>query len=364
MSKYSESNIGNTDYTKDKRPLGFLGDVFAGVFNGIGSFWKKLTGLGTTNSERAAMDYNAQQAQINRDFQSAEAQKARQWQEDFYTQYQSPQAQVRQYQDAGLNPALMYGRGATPAASASTASNGPAGDTASIGLPSVDSASLLSMMFGLAKLPSEIDLLNSQADDFRASAEGKEIHNTYSQPLLEQELQKGYLTIANSQAALITSQFQWQLMDSQAQLNYVNSQLSSAEIDNVIADTDKKKLEQVTEFLRQQNIISDTELKGETKRLVAAQIVTESMKPAMLAAQTFMYNQQGTSFSLDNFQKSIDNDLSSHTGVTKINSWPQLIYNVAALGQKMYDNFKSRRDSLKAVVGSPKPLKNWPFKGD
>nr|DAL55231.1 MAG TPA_asm: hypothetical protein [Microviridae sp.] len=35
MSKYSEKKIGNTDYTKDKRPLGFLGDVFAGVFNDV-----------------------------------------------------------------------------------------------------------------------------------------------------------------------------------------------------------------------------------------------------------------------------------------------------------------------------------------
>ena len=122
MAKCSEKKIGSTDYTKDNRPLGFLGDVFAGVFNGIGNFWKKITGLGTTGSEREAMEFNADQAHINREFQSAEAQKARQWQEDFFTKYQSPQAQVRQYQDAGLNPALMYARGVTPV-SASSASN-------------------------------------------------------------------------------------------------------------------------------------------------------------------------------------------------------------------------------------------------
>ena len=160
MAKYSEKKMASTDYTKDKRPLGFLGDVFAGVFNGIGSFWKKITGLGTTGSEREAMDFNAEQAQINREFQSAEAQKARQWQQDFFTKYQSPQAQVRQFQEAGLNPALMYGRGVSPV-SASSESNGPSGDSASVQMPAVDSSSLLQMLFGVAKLPSEIDLLNA-----------------------------------------------------------------------------------------------------------------------------------------------------------------------------------------------------------
>ena len=223
MAKYSEKKIGSTDYTKDKRPLGFLGDVFAGVFNGIGNFWKKITGVGTTNSEREAMDFNSEQAQINREFQSAEAQKARQWQQDFFTKYQSPQAQVRQFQEAGLNPALMYGRGVTPV-SASSASNGPSGDSASVQMPAVDSSSLLQMLFGAAKLPSEIDLLNAQAEDFRASATGKNIENAYSPQILEQNLQKGELDILNTQSAIITAQYQWSLMSSQEQLNLVKSQ--------------------------------------------------------------------------------------------------------------------------------------------
>ena len=120
-----------------------------GIWAGVESLWNRVTGRGQTNADRAAQDFSAEQAQINRDFQSAESQKARQWQEDFYTQYQSPQAQVRQYQDAGLNPALMYGRGATPAASASTASNGPLGDTAAGVVTPADPSSLLNMVFGM-----------------------------------------------------------------------------------------------------------------------------------------------------------------------------------------------------------------------
>lgn len=291
-----------------------------------------------TGRDRDMMAYNSSEASINREFQSAEAQTARQFQEDMYTKYQSPQAQVRQYQEAGLNPALMYGRGVTPVA-LSGASGGPSGSSASAtptGVAGIEG--MMSMLSTLAKLPSEVDLMKSQSDDLRASALGKQIQNAYSPQLLEQELQKGHMNVLNSQAALTTAQFQWQLMDSQAKLNYVNSQLSEAQIDSVIANTEKTKLEQVTELLRQQNIIADTEIKGETKRLIAAQIVTESMRPAMLAAQTYMMRQQGDSFSLDNFQKTIQNAISERSGISYGASWPQLLFNVTGEFSRRVDN--------------------------
>lgn len=291
-----------------------------------------------TGRDRDLMDFNASEASINRDFQSAEAQKARQFQEDVYTKYQSPQAQVRQYQDAGLNPALMYGRGVTPV-SLSSASVGPSGSSASaspVGVSGVEG--LMSMLGSFAKLPSEVELMSAQSEDLRASALGKRIHNAYSPQLLEQELQKGEMSVLNSQAALTTAQFQWQLMDSQAKLNYVNSQLSDVQIDNIIAQTDKTKLEQVTEYLRQQNIIADTEIKGETRRLVAAQVVTEEMRPALLAAQIYLANMQGNSFSLDNFQKGVENQLTKITGVVKSTSWPQLLFNVTGEFSRRIDN--------------------------
>lgn len=291
-----------------------------------------------TGRDRDLMEFNASESSINREFQSAEAQKARQFQEDVYTKYQSPQAQVRQFQDAGLNPALMYGRGVTPL-SLSSASAGPSGSSASaspVGVSGVEG--LVSMLSNFAKLPSEVELMSAQSADLRASALGKQIHNAYSPQLLDQELQKGEMSVLNSRAALITAQFQWQLMDSQAQLNYVNSQLSDVQIDSVIAQTDKTKLEQVTELLRQQNIIADTELKGETRRLVAAQVVTEEMRPALLAAQTYLNNMEGDTFSLDNFQKGVENQLTKSTGVAKSTSWPQLLFNVTGEFSRRVDN--------------------------
>lgn len=61
----------------------------------------------------------------NYQYQSAEAEKARQWQETFYKEYQSPSAMVEQYKAAGLNPMSIAGKvgGNTPP-SASAPSGG------------------------------------------------------------------------------------------------------------------------------------------------------------------------------------------------------------------------------------------------
>lgn len=61
-------------------------------------------------------------------YNTLEAQKARDWQEQMYNNYYSPAAQVRQYQEAGLNPMSLAGgqsvTGSTPGASAPTSGQG------------------------------------------------------------------------------------------------------------------------------------------------------------------------------------------------------------------------------------------------
>lgn len=311
-------------------PIAIAG-IISAISSIVGSVVTSISSnRSSKNRQKEAFDFNSEEAQINREFQSAEAQTARQWQEDFYTQYQSPQAQVRQYQEAGLNPALMYGHGVSSVV-ASGASNGPSGSQASgSALNPVGVDSMLSALSTLAKLPSEMELMKAQADDYNASAEGKSIQNAYSEPLLQQELSKGELSIANSQAALVTASAQWQVMDSEAQLNYVRSHLTDAQIKDVLASADLKTKQAATEVVRRSNL-------EVTNELVACQIVSEQMRPALLAAQTFVANQQGNSFSLDNFQKSIQNRLSQLSGISVGKSWPELLFNVTAEASRLID---------------------------
>lgn len=329
----------NSSMENNKGLFRNIGKGLGGLWKGVESLWNRITGRGQTNAELAAQDFSARQAQINRDFQSAEAQKARQWQEDFYTQYQSPQAQVRQYQDAGLNPALMYGRGATPAASASTASNGPSGDTAAGVVTPADPSSLLNLVFGMAKLPSEIDLLNAQADDFRAAATGKNIQNAYSPQIFDQNLRKGEMDILNTSAAITTAQYQWALMSSQEQLNIIKASLTEAEISDVLASASLKEKQAATEVLKQSNL-------EVTNDLIAAQIATEKMRPLMVAAQTVLARNQGTSISLDNFQKELTNEVSRNTGVAAPKNAADLL-------------FKTTGEFARRVDKGVSSAKNW-----
>ena len=63
-------------------------------------------GMGFSYTDYAKMKYDYQMWQMNNEYN-----------EQMYNQYQSPAAMVRQYQDAGLNPALMY-QGASGGSSA------------------------------------------------------------------------------------------------------------------------------------------------------------------------------------------------------------------------------------------------------
>lgn len=79
----------------------------------------------------------------------------RQWQEEMFNQYQSIPAQVRQMQEAGLNPALMYQSGASPGTMSSTgASDGsPVNTSGRTPMRAVDKASsILQMLTGVGSV--------------------------------------------------------------------------------------------------------------------------------------------------------------------------------------------------------------------
>lgn len=121
------------------------------------------SGIGLTGAEREANQFNAQQAQIGRD-----------WQEQMYNQYYSPSAQVRQFKDAGLNPALMYsngiGSGSMPSSSAPQSVSPQRGktDSSSAGL-----GLLLQVIQSIAGIRNSIVQTNSQ----RAVAESEVTRN-------------------------------------------------------------------------------------------------------------------------------------------------------------------------------------------
>lgn len=137
-----------------------------GLFDFAGALFQ---GYANKRSQNRQNEFNARQAELDRQFQSQEAQIARDWQEEQYNLYSSPSAMVSQYQDAGLNPALMYGQnlqsstGSSPTPSGSMASGSPLG----AGMPT---GNVIEAVAGLAKLKSEIDNINADTDAKKADA--------------------------------------------------------------------------------------------------------------------------------------------------------------------------------------------------
>lgn len=223
--------------------------------------------------------------------QVAQNQINKNWQEKMYNQYQSPQAMVRQYKEAGLNPALMYGE------NLQSQFNQPATQN------QLDP-------IGSAYMASQLRNMNAQTENLNADTQSKLIENQFKPDLLYQNLKQGWLNYDNTLAGIHKINAEIAEMDSRTMLNTIQYDLTEKQIDNVLANTDKTRIESANESLRSAGIEANN-------RLIAAQILTEQMKPALQAAEiTLMESQkysydvgamksieETNSISYDNFEK-------------------------------------------------------------
>lgn len=123
---------------------------------------------------------------------------ARKWEEDMYNQYNSPSALVRQYQDAGINPALMFG-GQTPAAPTDTS----AAPVAESNTGTV--TEMLAQLMQLDMLESEKRIKRASANKLEKEVEGQDIENKYRPQILEQTLKKGEIDIEQARYGIAES---------------------------------------------------------------------------------------------------------------------------------------------------------------
>lgn len=117
----------------------------------IDSVKDKYAGTGLTQAEQEANE-----------FSSSEAQKSRDWEE--YMARNKYAMETQSMESAGLNPAMVYGGGSL----VPTATNG-----ASASSVTPQSGELFDVISTIARLRSEINLSNAQAEEAKASAEEK-----------------------------------------------------------------------------------------------------------------------------------------------------------------------------------------------
>lgn len=119
--EYYEQRRRQRKQNKGKEQTSLVGQGLGDIFDRYGNMGADENGVRTSagnsrgdsfnNTQLAEMQYNHDEAQLDR-----------QWQEDMYRKYQSPEAQMRQYDAAGLNRALAYNGGVDV--------NGPSGGSA------------------------------------------------------------------------------------------------------------------------------------------------------------------------------------------------------------------------------------------
>lgn len=184
-----------------------VGQGFGDIFDKYGALGadadgnrnSKAIGRGDqfSNTQLAEMQFNHDEAQIDRD-----------WNERMYNMYQSPEAQMRQYQEAGLNPALMYNGGVDingpSGGSAASASGAVGGENPQSGFERVMGvmSQFLNMLTGAshigqsvvelknqtAQTNSSVGLQNADADLKRAQTEQTQVQTNNS--ILDGELKK------------------------------------------------------------------------------------------------------------------------------------------------------------------------------
>lgn len=183
--------------------------------NPISNLFKKYTGSGLTTTEQQMNDFNAEQADINRLFQSheaalqrdwsaQEAERARDWQEEMYAKYNSLSGKIAQAESAGVNPLFaVTGNSVTPMNSSSPVPSGAS--AGSVGNPSANSVSgqftdLVGSILGLSKLKAEVDNINAQTSEVRARAEKTSKETSWLDRLSEAELENRLMSTAKIQS--------------------------------------------------------------------------------------------------------------------------------------------------------------------
>ena len=189
----------------------------------LGSMLNKYTGAGLTGAEKEANAFSAEQAQKQMDFQ----------QQMRDTQYQSA---VNDMRAAGVNPALMYGSGAS-------GNVAPAGAAASSTAPSNGD------FVGLLGQIANLSLLNEQKKNIRADTKQKIASAAREQSEVSlNELKATYQNLLNEWYPKL-SQNTINQMQSAVSEAYSNVTLNGYKADNMQADTALKKTQEFVQSI-------------------------------------------------------------------------------------------------------------------
>lgn len=337
LKKAVERSLEGTD---------FEGASFGEIF----SFFSKAvsdklldTGMTQGQTERSETEFRNQQI-LNEE----EWQRKLEW----YQRFESPEAQVRQYKEAGLNPALLFGNGASVSASGGIGSAGSVSQASGTGdgLGAVLSGLLGIMNFGL-----QAKTVKSEIAQRRAMTVAQEIDNSYKARLNDLEIERRKKDLAKTESeiqinfqtvkklvhetefARIYSLYAPQLFDTQikqgettSELNearayreYIEASVSQARIAeiNSVVEKNKKEVEQMDALITKINaevyeIVTRSELNEQYARESQARIDKMAEEVKLIGKQIGL-TEKDIQYYVWNHSKDISNNLGAGIKVHK-----------------------------------------------
>lgn len=310
-------------------------EALAAIIGTIGA--ATSTGISSAVSgkmNRRALRYNKEQAELNRQFQKEQTEIARQWQEDFYNKYSSPQAQVRQYIDAGLNPALMFESGPSVGSVASTST--PSGSQASA--PSQympDLSGILSTMEAVGDFILRKDLTDAQIRnlDSNTSKTKQETENLMTNnELMKADIHLKYVNADEAESRIEVNRATIREITSHIDNLDMDTLFKKSSIDEVATRIDlnrrqselilsqiglnEKQLDEIGARIK--NLIADTDNKKMQNGLLFLQKATEQAKSSLLEEQAETNRTERIGISYDNFVKYYETVNVETTGLAKM----------------------------------------------
>lgn len=267
----------------------FLGDLSSlNLGQSIKSWLDSMSGAELTNAQHQMNDYNAIEASKQRDFASKEAELAYDRQVDFYEKYQSIGAQIRQFKENGLNPALLAD-GVSPSSSAPS-SSAPSVASASGSSPSSNPMALVSFVMQLAGIKSQIDKTKAETEKTKKETSWIDDINTTNVDNLksmiaerQSNIQKNSAQVNQISQSIVESVKRCSVMDSQINVNesVVDLNLSQSQLNEVKAHVENLNAQSIAKMLpyiesRQEAEIALTNAKTNESKFMAEQLMYEA----------------------------------------------------------------------------------------
>lgn len=262
--------------------------LFGDITGALGLGYQIFKDFDLTGAEKRANDFTAEQSSIARNFEAEQAEIARDWQEQQYLQYNSPAAMIRQYQEAGLNPALMYeSAGGSPASMSTSIPGSPSGSSVS----PRGSGDIATMVANLSMLQAQIENIHADTEQKRAGTRSttadavlKEI-DAISRPVLNAlGIQSSELANKEKEVSIklkeIDAQFKPHIFTQELEKGEVNIEQMKLGCEKILLEMNLLKADET-------KVLGDVELQEYTKALMVAQKVAANASARNMNAQAF-----------------------------------------------------------------------------